>query len=250
MTQIISILNHKGGVGKTTSVVNIGAGLHALGKHVLLVDLDPQANLTLHMIGDSDFKNIYEALRSKYGLPVYVIKPGLDIVPSTLDLAGAELELQGIPGREYLLQELILPFVKDYDFILIDCPPSLGFLSVNALTACTYIIIPVECSAFSLKGMTKLFNIIDMVKYRLNKAIQGHKVLITKYDSRKTIQRQIAERIQTQKLSNVYSTVIRTNVALEEASMSQCSVYDIDKKSTGAIDYLNICREILNDINI
>jgi chromosome partitioning protein len=240
-------MNHKGGVGKTTSTVNIGAGLHQLGKRVLLIDLDPQANLTMHLCGEPDpaHDTIYGALRSEYGLPVKPIKPAFDIVISTLDLSAAELELQSEPGREYILKELISPYLKDYDYILIDCPPSLGILTINALSASTEIIIPVESSAFSLKGMTKLFDIVEKVKYRLNKNLKSYKILITKYDSRKTIQRQITESIKAQRLAPVFDTVIRTNVALEEASMSQCSVFDHDSRSAGAIDYTNICKEII-----
>jgi chromosome partitioning protein len=249
MTHIISVMNHKGGVGKTTSAVNIGAGLHLLGKQVLLVDLDPQANLTMHLLGgepESDSQTIYGAIRSDYALPILNLKPGFDIVISTLDLSAAELELQSEPGREYILRELLSPFMEDYDYILIDCPPSLGLLTINALSTSTGIIIPVESSAFSLKGMTKLFDIIAKVQYRLNKNLESYKILITKYDSRKSLQKQIAERIITQDIAPVFKTVIRTNVTLEEASMSQCSVFDLDARCAGAKDYMNVCNEILN----
>ena len=247
MTHIISIMNHKGGVGKTTSTVNIGAGLHLSGKRVLLIDLDPQANLTMHLLGEPESakETIYGALRSEYGLPVLNLPSGLDIVISTLDLSAAELELQSEPGREYILKELLSPFLNDYNYILIDCPPSLGLLTINALSTSTRIIIPVESSAFSLKGMTKLFDIIEKVKYRLNKNLSSYRILITKYDNRKTIQRQIAERIQTQHLAPVFKTVIRTNVTLEEASMLQCSIFDLDQRCAGAIDYMNVCKEII-----
>ena len=246
MAEIISLINHKGGVGKTTSAVNIAAGLHIQGKRVLLIDLDPQANLTMHLIGDSE-QTIYGALRGDYPLPVVTLKPGLDIVVSTLDLASAELELQKEPGREYLLSELIQPIAGNYDYIFIDCPPSLGLLTLNALSASTRIIIPVESSAFSLKGMTALFDIIAKVKQRINKNLKSYKVLVTKYDSRKTIQKQITETIQAQQLAQVFDTVIRTNVTLEEAAMSQCCVYDLDPKSAGAADYMKICEEIIQD---
>jgi chromosome partitioning protein len=241
-------MNHKGGVGKTTSTVNIGAGLHKKGVRILLIDLDPQANLTMHLLGEPEpnEKTIYGALRSEYALPVLNIKPGFDIVISTLDLSAAELELQSEPGREYILHELISPFQDDYDYILIDCPPSLGLLTVNALSTSTDIIIPVESSAFSLRGMTKLFDIIEKVKYRLNKKLETYKILITKFDSRKSIQKQIAERIQTQQTAQVFRTIVRTNVALEEASMSKCSVFDLDDRSTGAVDYMKVCDEIIN----
>jgi chromosome partitioning protein len=240
-------MNHKGGVGKTTSTANIGAGLHLLGKRVLLIDLDPQANLTLHLLGEPDGKTIYGALKSEYPLPLTTIKPGLDIVISTLDLSAAEMELQSKPGREYILHELISPFISDYDYILIDCPPSLGLLTINALSASTEIIIPVESSAFSLKGMAKLFDIIDKVKHRLNINLKSYKILITKYDSRKTIQKQITEHIQKQQSTTAFKTIIRTNVTLEEASMSQCSVFDLDNNSPGAKDYMDVCREIINN---
>jgi chromosome partitioning protein len=241
-------MNHKGGVGKTTSTVNIGAGLHKRGKRILLIDLDPQANLTMHLLGEPEAseKTIYGALRSEYALPTLNIKPGFDIVISTLDLSAAELELQSEPGREYILHELISPFAGDYDYILIDCPPSLGLLTINALSTSTEIIIPVESSAFSLRGMTKLFDIIEKVKYRLNKDLKTYKILITKFDGRKSIQKQITERIQTQQAAPVFKTIIRTNVALEEASMSQCSIFDLDDRSAGAIDYMKVCDEIIN----
>jgi len=247
---VIALLNHKGGVGKTTSTVNIAAGLHTTGKRILLIDIDPQANLTLHLLGDADEnypKNIYGAMKSEYPLPIYPIKPGFDIVVSTLDLCAAELELLSKPGRDFILRELIACYLIDYDFILIDCPPSLGVLTVNALAASKYLIIPAECSAFSLKGMTKLFTVINEVKYYLNKDLVSYKILITKFDSRKTIQRQVSNHIQDT-YKDAFKTIIRSNVALEEASMQQCSVFDIDPKSAGAIDYMNVCNEILNEL--
>ena len=247
MAKIISFLNHKGGVGKTTSAANIGAGLNLLGYRILLVDLDAQANLTLHLYGDcEEEKTIYGALKSDYPLTIYNIKKDLDIVVSTLDLSAAELELKSEPGREYLLKELLQSYLDDYDYILIDCPPSLGLLSVNALSTSDYIIIPVECSAFSLKGMIKLFDIIEKVKYRLNKKLKSYKILITKYDVRKSIHKQIAEEIKKQK--EVFKTIVRTNVTLEESTIEQKSVYEINNKSYGSIDYMSICNEIINEL--
>jgi len=247
---VIALLNHKGGVGKTTSTVNIAAGLHASGKRILLIDIDPQANLTLHLLGDAEDKypkNIYGALKSEYPLQAYSVKDGLDMVVSTLDLCAAELELLSKPGRDFFLRELISPYLSDYDYIFIDCPPSLGVLTINALAASKYLIIPAECSAFALKGMTKLFTVINEVKYYLNKDLVSFKILITKYDSRKTIQRQIASLIQST-YKDAFTTTIRSNVTLEEASMQQRSVFDVDPKSAGAIDYMNVCNEIINEL--
>jgi chromosome partitioning protein len=244
---IISVLNHKGGVGKTTSVVNLGAGLHRLGKNVLMVDLDPQANLTYHLCNEPviDEPSIYQAILGDIPLPVVELKPGFHLVKSSLDLSGVEIDIQNEPGREYILRELIAPFIDDYDYILIDCPPSLGLLTILALSASTHTIIPVEAGTFALVGMTKLFDIIHKVKQRLNKGLASYRILITKYDGRKTIQKEIAERIQQQYGDKVFRTLIRTNVTLEEATMQAQSVFESDAHSAGAEDYLKIANEIL-----
>jgi len=241
-------MNHKGGVGKTTTAANIAAGLHKFGKRVLMIDIDPQANLSLHFnfpFDKGQRNSIHGALLSQYPLPVYSIKPFFDIVTSTLDLSTAEMDLQNEPGREYLLRELLKPFFNSYHYIIIDCPPSLGFLTLNALSTSTSVIIPVEASVFSLDGMTKLFDVLEKVKYRLNRHLTSHKILITKYDARKSIQKQITERIQSS--AQVYNTIIRSNVALEEAAFNHCSIFDIDLKCYGSHDYFNLCKEILNE---
>ena len=244
---IISVLNHKGGVGKTTTVANIGAGLQRLGKRVLLIDIDPQANLTMHLYGEAadGEHTIYGAMLGRYPLPVTEILPGLDMVISTLDLSGVEIDLQNEPGREYILRELLTPVVNDYDYILIDCPPSIGLITVFALSTSTHTIIPVEAGTFALVGMTKLFDIIDKVKSRLNKKLSSYRILIIKYDGRKTIQREIAEHIRKKYGNKVFRTVVNSNVALEEATMAKKSVFDVAPKSPGAENYINICKEIL-----
>jgi chromosome partitioning protein len=247
-TNIISVLNHKGGVGKTTSVVNIGAALHRLGKRILLIDLDPQANLTYHLFNQPVGEiTIYQALLGDISLPITEIKPGFDLVVSTLDLSGVEIDLHNEPGREYILRELIAPFVKDYDYILIDCPPSLGLLTIMALSTSTRTIIPVEAGTFAMVGMTKLFEIIDKVKHRINKNLDSYSILITKYDGRKTIQKEIAERIQQLHSASVFHSFIRSNVALEEATMEARSVFDSNPKSAGAEDYLSVANEIIKN---
>ena len=246
---IISVLNHKGGVGKTTTVANVGGGLHRLGKRVLLVDLDPQANLTLHLLGGvrPGQPTIFGALTGRYGLPVVSLSAGFDMVVSSIDLSGVELILQSEPGREKILFELIRPFVGDYDFIIIDCPPSLGLLTVLALSASTSVIIPVEAGTFAMVGMSQLFEIIDKVKTRLNDRLTSYNILLTKYDGRKTIQKEIAALIRKQCNSKVFRSVIRTNVALKEATMARKCVYDLDLKCSGSVDYLSLCNEILSN---
>ena len=166
MSKVISISNHKGGVGKTTSAINIGAGLNILKKKVLLIDLDPQANLSQSLGLINEPINIYGALRGEYKLqPINIIK-GLDLIPSTLDLSGAEVELSSEPGREYILKELIEPLRASYDFIIIDSPPSLGLLTINSFTASDEILIPLQAQYLALQGLAKLVEVVDKIKQR------------------------------------------------------------------------------------
>ena len=246
MVQIITVLNHKGGVGKTTSSVNIGAGLSIKGKKVLLIDLDPQANLTLHFSLPIDkTPNVYEALRGESILPITEVKENLDVVTSSLDLTAAESELSGVAGREYILKELISKVRSDYDFIIIDCPPSLGLLTLNALAVSNYMIIPIEMGAFALAGMKKLFEIIQLVQKRLNPALTEYKILLTKVDTRKTLHKEIKETIYESFSGKTFDTIIPTNVALEEAQMQGEDIYSYNPESTGAAEYLKVCDEIL-----
>ena len=172
MSKIISISNHKGGVGKTTSAINIGAGLNILKKKVLLIDLDPQANLSQSLGLKNEPINIYGALRGEYNLQPIEILKGLDVIPSTLDLSGAEVELSSEPGREYILKELIEPLIASYDFIIIDSPPSLGLLTINAFTASDEILIPLQAQYLALQGLAKLVEVVDKIKGRLNKGLK------------------------------------------------------------------------------
>lgn len=246
MVQVITVLNHKGGVGKTTSSVNIGAGLSIKGKKVLLIDLDPQANLTLHFSLPIDkTPNVYEALRGESILPITEVKENLDVVTSSLDLTAAESELSGVAGREYILKELISKVRSDYDFIIIDCPPSLGLLTLNALAVSNYMIIPIEMGAFALAGMKKLFEIIQLVQKRLNPALTEYKILLTKVDTRKTLHKEIKETIYESFSGKTFDTIIPTNVALEEAQMQGEDIYSYNPESTGAAEYLKVCDEIL-----
>ena len=246
MAQIITVLNHKGGVGKTTSSVNIGAGLSLKKKKVLLIDLDPQANLTLHFSLPIDkTPNVYEALRGESILPITKVKDNLDVVTSSLDLTAAESELSGVAGREYILKELINKIESEYDYIIIDCPPSLGLLTLNALAVSNYMVIPIEMGAFALAGMKKLFEIIHLVQKRLNPALTEYKILLTKVDTRKTLHKEIKETIYESFSGKTFNTIIPTNVALEEAQMQGEDIYSYNPESTGAAEYLKVCDEIL-----
>ncbi len=242
---IISLLNHKGGVGKTTSTINIGAGLVELGKRVLLIDLDPQANLTLSLGIGRQKISIYESLRGEGDLTPVNVKPNLDVVISTLDLSGAEMELINEAGREYILRELLTTVVDDYDFILIDCPPSLGLLTLNALTSSRYVMIPLQAQFLALQGLTKIKQVIDKVHTRLNKSLEIGGVFATMYDSRRVLNRDVLETINKYFGEKVFTTHIRDNISLAEAPAQRKDIFEYSPKSSGAEDYVNLCKELL-----
>jgi chromosome partitioning protein len=245
MSKLISVANHKGGVGKTTSAINIGAGLNKLGKKVLLIDLDPQANLSQSLGFINQERNIYGAIRGESSLDPMEVIEGLDIIPSTLDLSGAEIELSGEAGREYILKELIEPLRSSYDYIFIDTPPSLGLLTINSFTASDEVFIPLQAQYLALQGLTKLIEIIDKIKARLNKGLKVGGVLITQYDKRKILNRDVVATIQTHFKEAVFRTVIRDNVSLAEAPTQGADIFRYSPKSYGAEDYLSLCKEIL-----
>ena len=250
MSKVICISNHKGGVGKTTSTLNIGAGLNMLGKKVLLIDLDPQANLSQSLGLIDQELNIYKYLKgvsSNYKIPIAPIQVvnGLDIIPSTLDLSGAEIEMSGEAGREYILRELIEPIKGNYDYILIDSPPSLGLLTINAFTASDEILIPLQAQYLALQGLTKLIEVVDKITNRLNKELKIGGVFITQYDKRKVLNRDVVSTIQAHFKDKVFTTMIRDNVALAEAPTQGVDIFRYSPKSNGAEDYLSLCKEII-----
>ncbi len=245
MGVIISLLNHKGGVGKTTSAINIGAGLVELGKKVLLLDLDPQANLTLALGVPRSKSTIYEALRGESELEPITIKPNLDVVISSLDLSGAELELINEAGREYILRELLSQVEEDYDFVVIDCPPSLGLLTLNALTSSRFVMIPLQTEFLALQGLAKIKQVIDKVRFRLNKNLEIGGVFATMYDSRRVLNRDVVETIHKYFADKVFKTYIRENVALAEAPAQRKDIFSYAPNSAGSKDYLALAKEIL-----
>jgi len=249
MSKVISISNHKGGVGKTTSAINIGAGLNRLKKKVLLIDLDPQANLSQSLGVVEPDTNIYGAIRGDYKLQPIEILKGLDLIPSTLDLSGAEVEMSGEAGREYILKELIEPIRSSYDFIIIDSPPSLGLLTINSFTASDEILIPLQAQYLALQGLTKLIEVVDKIKSRLNKGLKIGGVFITQYDKRKVLNRDVAETIKTHFKDEVFKTMIRDNIALAEAPANGLDIFRYSPKSYGAEDYLSLSKEILKKIS-
>jgi len=245
MSKVITLSNHKGGVGKTTSALNIGAGLNLLGKKVLLIDLDPQANLSQSLGMVNQEQTIYGALRGAYPLTPINIMKGLDLVPSTLDLSGAEIELSGEPGREYILKELIEPIKKNYHYVIIDSPPSLGLLTINAFTSSNEILIPLQAQFLAMQGLSKLVEVIDKIKNRLNKELKIGGVFVTQCDSRKVLNKNVVATIEEHFKSNVFTTKIRDNIALAEAPTQALDIFRYNAKSYGAEDYMALCKEII-----
>lgn len=246
-TKILCFSNHKGGVGKTCSSCNVGAGLALRGQKVLLVDLDPQANLSMSLGLIDTEENIYRAITGRCSIEqaTFNITENLDIVPSALDLAAAEAELVAEPGREYLLKEILDVVKHKYDYILIDCSPSIGLLTTNALTAADEVFIPLQAQYLSLQGISKLTEIVSKIQKRINKNLTIGGVFITQYDSRKVLNRDIADIIEKHFSDQIFKTKIRDNVSLAEAPGKHKDIFRYNSKCYGAQDYADLCEEIL-----
>jgi chromosome partitioning protein len=242
---IIAISNHKGGVGKTTSAINIGAGLALKGKKVLLIDMDPQANMSQSLGVHEPEKGIYEALKGTDTLEIMKIRKNLALVPATAGLGGAELELAAEAGREFILKELLDAQRENYDFILIDCPPSLGLLAINAFTASDEIFIPMQAQYLALQGIGKLLGLVDKIKKRLNPKLEITGIFITQFDRRKVLNRYVMDTLESHFGSKVFKTRIRNNVALAEAPNEGCDIFTYQPSSNGAFDYQQLVKEIL-----
>ena len=245
MTRIIAIANHKGGVAKTTSVASIGSALAKKGKRVLLIDLDAQQNLTFSFVKNQDIEeSIYEAMTGKANLPIYSLKPNLDLTPSGLGLARAEIDLSTRIAREQILKNLLEPVAKNYDYILLDCPPSLGIVTTNALTAATDLLIPLTAEALPLKGLTMLEEVVEEVKRSINQKLQLSGVFITRYNNRK-LNTLIEDAIKKRYGSVVFDTRVRENISLAEAPLTGTDIFDYAPTSNGAKDYEALTDEII-----
>jgi len=251
MGKIIALANQKGGVGKTTTTINLAASLAVLEKKVLVVDADPQANASSGLGVDIKKENhsIYQCLVNNETakeaiIPTCIDK--LDIITSHIDLVGAEIEMLNMDSRELVLKHVLTPVKDDYDFILIDCSPSLGLITVNALTAADSVIIPVQCEYFALEGISKLLNTIKIIKSRLNKSLEIEGFLMTMYDSRLRLANQIYEEVKKPFQELVFNTVIQRNIKISEASSYGKPTILYDAESKGSLNHIQLAQELID----
>ena len=246
----IALINQKGGVGKTTSTANLGACLATLGRRTIMLDIDPQANLTIHF-GISPYElegSIYDLLMGECTLDDVAIQTdleGLVLVPANIDLAGAEIELVGMIGREIILKEKLEDLDEQYDYMLVDCPPSLGLLTLNALTTVTEIFIPLQVEFFALQGMSQLLKTLERVKKRLNHELEITGIIPCMYDSRTRLSREVLDNIRQYFAAKVFNTIVRKNVKLAESPSHGEPIIRYEPSASGATDYMALAREVI-----
>ncbi len=255
MGKVICVANQKGGVGKTTTAINLAAALGVLEKKVLVVDADPQANATSGLgFEPKNIKtSIYECLLSEVSPKDVILEtesPNVDILPGHIDLVGAEIEMINTPNREKILRMALQNVRDDYDFVIIDCSPSLGLVTLNALTASDSVIIPVQCEYFAMEGLGKLLNTVKIVQNLLNKELSIEGMLLTMYDRRLRLANQVVEEVKMHFQQMVFNTIIHRNTRLGEAPSHGVSIFVHDINSTGSVNYLNLAREMLQKNNM
>ena len=250
MGRIIAVANQKGGVGKTTTSINLAACLAEKGKKVLAVDMDPQGNLTsgLGVDKDSVEKSIYELIIGEVDIKEVINKEvleNLDIIPTSIDLSAAEIELIGVDDKEYILRNAIDQVKDQYDFVIIDCPPSLSMLTINAMTTADSVIVPIQCEYYALEGLSQLIHTVELVKDRLNSKLEIEGVVFTMYDARTNLSLQVVENVKDNLQQNIYKTIIPRNIRLAEAPSYGLPINKYDPKSTRAESYMRLADEVI-----
>ena len=253
MGRIIAVANQKGGVGKTTTSINLAACLAEKGKKVLAVDMDPQGNLTsgLGVDKDSVEKSIYELIIGEVDIKEVINKEvleNLDIIPTSIDLSAAEIELIGVDDKEYILRNAIDQVKDQYDFVIIDCPPSLSMLTINAMTTADSVIVPIQCEYYALEGLSQLIHTVELVKDRLNSKLEIEGVVFTMYDARTNLSLQVVENVKDNLQQNIYKTIIPRNIRLAEAPSYGLPINKYDPKSTGAESYMRLADEVIERV--
>ena len=254
MGRIIAIANQKGGVGKSTKTINLGSCLAEMGKNVLAIDIDPQGNTTSGLgVDKNESENtLYELLLGEAEIQKCImpnIQESLSLIPSNMDLAGAEIELIGIDNKEYILKDAVAKIQNDYDFIIMDCPPSLSMLTINAMTAADSIIVPIQCEYYALEGLSQLVHTIQLVQDRLNPKLEIEGVVFTMYDARTNLSLEVVENVKDNLKQNIYKTIIPRNVRLAEAPSHGMPINIYDAKSAGAESYRLLAEEVINREN-
>ena len=254
MGRIIAVANQKGGVGKTTTAINLSSCLAEKGEKVLAVDMDPQGNMTsgLGVDKNSVENTIYDLIIGESGIEEVLrkdIMKNLDIIPANIDLSAAEIELIDVEDKEYIMRNVIKDIKDNYDYIIIDCPPSLSMLTINAMTTATSVLVPIQCEYYALEGLSQLIHTVDLVRDRLNPELEIEGVVFTMYDARTNLSLQVVENVKDNLHQNIYKTIIPRNIRLAEAPSYGIPINEYDPKSAGSESYMRLAEEVINREN-
>ena len=254
MGRIIAVANQKGGVGKTTTAINLSSCLAEKGKKVLAVDMDPQGNMTsgLGVDKNSVENTIYDLIIGESSIDKVLrkdIMKNLDIIPANIDLSAAEIELIDVEDKEYIVRNVIKDIKDNYDYIIIDCPPSLSMLTINAMTTATSVLVPIQCEYYALEGLSQLIHTVDLVRDRLNPELEIEGVVFTMYDARTNLSLQVVENVKDNLHQNIYKTIIPRNIRLAEAPSYGVPINEYDPKSAGSESYMRLAEEVINREN-